>query len=112
RGFDAAQKFVKNEFAADFNTLPEPPVIENPKGELQELLQAKSPNAPLYQVIATSGADHDRHFECAVSHEGIELARGSGKSKKAAESEAALIALQKLRAESTAAKNPSSEPGN
>ena len=85
-------------------------MIENPKGELQELLQAKSPKAPQYQVITTSGADHDRHFECAVSHEGIELARGSGKSKKAAESEAALAALQKLRTPPPATKNQS--PGS
>jgi dsRNA-specific ribonuclease len=36
-------------------------------------------------------------FECTVHHGGMELARGRGKSKKAAESEAALIALTKLR---------------
>jgi dsRNA-specific ribonuclease len=39
-------------------------------------------------------------FECTVQHGGVELARGSGKSKKAAESDAALAALKKLRAES------------
>jgi dsRNA-specific ribonuclease len=36
-------------------------------------------------------------FECIVHHEGVELARGSGKSKKAAESDAALAALKKMR---------------
>jgi dsRNA-specific ribonuclease len=41
-------------------------------------------------------------FECTVQHEGIELARGRGKSKKAAESEAALAALEKLRGEPAA----------
>jgi dsRNA-specific ribonuclease len=35
-----------------------------------------------------------------VQHGGVELARGSGKSTKAAESDAALAALKKLRAES------------
>jgi len=35
-----------------------------------------------------------------VQHEGVDLARGSGKSKKAAESDAALTALKKLREES------------
>ena len=38
-------------------------------------------------------------FECAVLHDGVELARGRGKSKKAAESDAALAALKKLREE-------------
>ena len=74
-----------------------PAGIANPKGELQELLQARSPRAPDYQLVSASGADHNRDFECAVWHDGLELARGRGKSKKAAESEAALAALRKLR---------------
>jgi dsRNA-specific ribonuclease len=39
-------------------------------------------------------------FECIVQHGGVEIAHGSGKSKKAAESDAALAALKKLREES------------
>jgi len=85
------------QFASDFSELVLPTGIDNPKGELQELLQSKSPTAPVYQLISTEGPDHDRDFMCAVLHDGVELARGSGKSKKAAESEAALAALNKLR---------------
>ncbi len=96
-GFEVAREFILREFSADFSTLNEPAGIENPKGELQELLQSKSPDAPLYQLISAEGPDHDRNFECAVSHAGAELARGHGKSKKAAESDAALAALKKLR---------------
>ena len=80
------------------------PILENPKGELQELLQADSDEAPQYQVVSSSGPDHDRIFECTVHHAGVELARGSGKSKKAAESEAALAALKKLREQPMAAE--------
>src|SRR5476649_550647 len=98
-GFDAAREFILREFAADFSTLAESSGIENPKGELQELLQSRSPNAPEYQTVSATGPDHDRVFECIVQHEGVELARGRGKSKKAAESEAALAALEKLRGE-------------
>ena len=50
-------------------------------------------------MLSATGPDHDRQFECAVMHDGAELARGHGKSKKAAESEAALAALKKLREE-------------
>lgn len=100
-GFDAARKFVLHEFNAKVGELGALPGIENPKGELQELLQSRSPSAPEYQLISASGADHDRDFECAVLHEGVELARGSGKSKKIAESEAALAALKKLREDFT-----------
>ena len=98
-GFDGAREFILREFAADFSALTESAGIDNPKGELQELLQARSPRAPEYQLIAASGVDHDRDFECAVRHDGVELARGRGKTKKAAESEAALAALKKLREE-------------
>ncbi|HLX94573.1 MAG TPA: ribonuclease III [Verrucomicrobiae bacterium] len=96
-GFEAAREFVLREFSAAFGKLNVPPTIENPKGELQELLQARSPEAPAYHVVSTTGPDHDRVFECTVQHGGVELARGSGKSKKAAESDAALAALKKLR---------------
>jgi ribonuclease-3 len=96
-GFEAARDFVLRQFQAAFGGLSVIPILENPKGELQELLQAVSPDAPRYQVVATSGPDHDRIFECTVHHGGVELARGLGKNKKAAESEAALAALARLR---------------
>ena len=96
-GFDAAREFVLREFAADLSTLAKSSGIENPKGELQELLQSRSPRAPEYQTVSATGPDHNRVFECVVLHEGVELARGRGKSKKAAESDAALAALKKLQ---------------
>ena len=98
-GFDAARQFILREFGEAFGELKTLPLIENPKGELQELLQVRSPKAPEYRVVSTTGPDHDRVFECTVHHEGVELARGAGKSKKAAQSEAALAALKKLRGE-------------
>ena len=98
-GFEAARAFVLREFATDFTALAEGTDFQNPKGELQELLQSRSPRAPEYEFISASGPDHDRVFECAVRHDGVELARGTGKSKKNAESVAALEALKKLRGE-------------
>jgi len=96
-GFEVARDFILREFGAAFGELDVIPILENPKGELQELLQSRSPEAPQYHVISSSGPDHDRVFECTVHHGGAELARGCGKSKKAAESEAALAALKRLR---------------
>ncbi len=96
-GYAAAREFILREFAGAFGELSTLPLIENPKGELQELLQARSPHAPEYQTVQVAGADHDPLFECAVHHEGVELARGCGKSKKDAESEAARAALIKLK---------------
>ena len=96
-GFDVAREFILREFRDACCELSAIPILENPKGELQEFLQAVSSEAPEYRVVSASGPDHDRMFECTVHHDGVELARGRGKSKKAAESEAALAALEKLR---------------
>lgn len=98
-GFDAAGEFIGREFGPSLKELTVTPIIENPKGELQECLQAVSSEAPHYEVVSATGPDHDRVFECTVHHGGKELARGAGKSKKAAESEAALAALGALRAQ-------------
>ena len=96
-GLGVARDFILREFEPALGGLETLPGIDNPKGELQELLQAKSASAPEYLVVSATGPDHDRVFECTVQHGGIELARGTGRSKKAAESEAALAALKKLR---------------
>jgi ribonuclease-3 len=96
-GFAAANEFILRDFTADGRLLTGPDAIKNPKGELQELLQSRSPAAPEYQLISAVGPDHDRVFECAVRHEGVELGRGHGKSKKAAECEAAQAALAVLK---------------
>jgi ribonuclease-3 len=96
-GHEAAREFVLRCFGGALGELTAAPNLENPKGELQEILQARSPNAPRYEVTASSGPDHDRMFECAVFHDGVELGRGTGKSKKEAESHAALAALARVR---------------
>ena len=101
-GFERAREFILAQFREGFGTLEVIPTLENPKGELQELLQSKSSQAPQYHVVAATGPDHDRVFECTVHHDGVELARGRGKSKKSAESEAALAALMTLRAKKSA----------
>ena len=96
-GMNAVRDFILREFEPALSALDTLPGIANPKGELQELLQARSATAPEYVMVAATGPDHDRLFECTVHHGGIELARGTGRSKKAAETEAALAALKKLR---------------
>lgn len=96
-GYEEARVFILRCFHNAFGELTEIPNLENPKGELQELLQARSAEAPQYEMTYASGPDHNREFECAVFHQGIELGRGRGKSKKEAESRAAIAALEKLR---------------
>lgn len=102
-GFESACQVIHKEFENSFTDLPRVPAIPNPKGELQEWLQADSTEPPHYKTVSATGPDHDREFECIVLHEEMELARGQGKSKKTAESNAALAALELLKARSAAA---------
>lgn len=102
-GLEGAGTFVQSEFTAYLSDLASLPVIDNPKGELQELLQASSAEAPQYQMASATGPDHDRIFECTVHHRGVELARGTGKSKKDAETAAALAAYQTFKEQQKAA---------
>ena len=66
----------------------------NPKGELQEHLQAIHPQAPEYRIIRVSGLDHRRVFQAEVSWRSMILSTGKGKSKKDAEARAASEALR------------------
>lgn len=95
-GFAAAREFVAREFSAALAAVDTAPGIANPKGELQERLQSDSGEAPVYELVSATGPDHARQFECRVLHAGTELARGTGPSKKEAESAAAMAALEKL----------------
>jgi ribonuclease-3 len=66
------------------------------KSRLQEIIQAQKQPAPSYRVVAATGPDHAKQFTIEVKVGDIVLGRGSGNSKKAAEMEAARLALEKL----------------
>ena len=72
--------------------------LENPvdfKSVLQERL-ARRAEVVAYRTVAEEGPAHDRSFIAVAEVEGQELGRGEGKTKKAAEQEAALHALDAL----------------
>ncbi len=63
------------------------------KSYLQELVQTDKRSVE-YRVIKESGPDHDKHFEVEVLVDDIVFAKGSGRSKKAAEQDAAKKAIE------------------
>jgi ribonuclease III len=72
--------------------------LENPvdfKSALQERL-ARRGSVVSYTVVDEQGPPHDRTFAISAAVDGVELARGTGRSKKDAEQEAAQIALDAL----------------
>ena len=68
----------------------------NPKGSLQEKLQAEGELPPVYRCLSETGPAHARIYEVVVEWQGRELGRGEGASKKEAETRAAQAALDAL----------------
>lgn len=68
----------------------------NPKAALQEYTQKNTKNLPVYKILKEAGASHKKIFEAGVFYQSQELGRGKGKTKKAAEQNAALEACKKL----------------
>ncbi len=63
------------------------------KSQLQELMQSRHQSMPTYRVVEEAGPDHDKRYTVEVMAGDAILGRGTGKSKKLAEAEAARSAL-------------------
>lgn len=96
-GHDAARRFVLTALARQIDDACRPDWRpDNPKAELQELLQGQGKPTPAYRVVASSGPAHQPEFTVEVSADGAALGVGAGRSKNAAETEAARAALENL----------------
>jgi len=67
------------------------------KTELQELTQHHNMGALEYRIVEERGPAHEREFVSEVWMDGRSLGRGTGRSKKEAEQQAAQVALEQLR---------------
>jgi len=94
-GFTNAKEFVKSFILAD---LKDKNLFFDSKTILQEIVQNDNNKQKLrYKLISEEGPDHNKTFTIAVCIGNDELGVGSGKTKKAAEQEAAYQALQKMK---------------
>ncbi|MCI8340117.1 MAG: ribonuclease III [Eggerthellaceae bacterium] len=93
-GREVAERFVTDTLIPrmDISMAREP---ENPKSALQEKLQEDG-ITPTYELVDTQGPPHDRTFVAEVFAGETGLARGTGRTKKEAESQAAKSALARL----------------
>ncbi|MGB2403272.1 MAG: ribonuclease III [Akkermansiaceae bacterium] len=94
-GLGAAKTAVEKICEHWIEQVAESPDERNPKGQLQEKLQALAPESPSYKVLEEVGPDHSKRFKISVEWQGVLLGKGIGKSKKDAESRAAKDALKK-----------------
>lgn len=96
-GLEAAKAAIGRVCEDSIEQLAQSPEERNPKGELQEALQALAPESPSYKLMEELGPDHSKRFKISVEWQGQTLGKGMGKSKKDAESRAAQDALKKKK---------------
>lgn len=99
QGFTAARDFILAQIGKQIEKAKAEGVGKNYKALLQEFTQAKYKQLPTYHVVRISGPEHDRDFMVEVRLGDRVLGTGSGKSKRAAEFEAARSAWEKLTLE-------------
>jgi ribonuclease-3 len=98
-GYASAQALVERLFGEIIAVTDIDSWTKDAKTELQEWLQARKLPVPGYRIVATRGQSHAQTFdvECAVPALGL-AERGEGKSRRAAEQDAARRMLASLKA--------------
>jgi ribonuclease-3 len=92
-GYEDTAAAVVEAFAPEIERALESPA--DFKSALQELL-AQRGELVAYEVVDERGPPHDRTFRISAKVAGVEVGRGTGRSKKDAEQEAARVALEAL----------------
>lgn len=93
-GFTNAKEFISRCILADIDTKK---LFFDSKTILQEMVQCSSKEPLHYVLISEEGPDHNKKFTVQASIGGEKLTEGIGRTKKAAEQEAAYRGILKLR---------------
>jgi ribonuclease-3 len=96
RGISVTRKLIIGLLGEELVKAVRQGVSTDYKSRLQEIIQSRYQSAPVYCLVEESGPDHDKTFTVEAMSGGQVLGRGTGKSKKLAETEAARLALERL----------------
>lgn len=93
-GFTSAKEFIRVHV---LNDLENKKLFFDSKTILQEIIQGRGKGRVVYELVSETGPDHNKTFCVEAVVEDWLTTRGTGKTKKAAEQEAAYRAILKLR---------------
>ncbi len=96
RGLKAAERFILRFLEPETERIVAQGELRDYKSLFQEEAQRRFQATPLYRTIDERGPDHDKLFTVEVLIEEKVYGRGEGRSKQAAEQEAARQALEKI----------------
>jgi ribonuclease-3 len=94
-GFDAARALVEKYVFPLLDNPDEIRANSDPKTSLQERIQALGRGTPTY-ITRFEGPDHNREYFSTLLINGEEISHGEGRTKKNAETAAAITALEAL----------------
>ncbi len=92
-GIDRAREFISRFVLED---LKKENLMQDCKTVLQEIVQAQGYDSFEYRMVGEKGPDHDKIFMSEAVLNGEVIGRGEGRTKKAAEQEAAKEAIARL----------------
>ena len=95
-GLEVCEKFIVENLKDDIKIASQNVGMKDHKTILQEKLQVHGNVKIEYEIIKEEGPDHDKTFTAEVCYNGKALANGEGKTKKAAQMEAARKAIEQL----------------
>jgi len=95
-GLKAVEKFVNKFLLPRLENIIAGETHIDAKSKFQEIIQEQSGSTPHYKTEEVSGPDHDRNFVVGVYVDDKLIAKGEGKSKREAETNAATAALAKI----------------
>ena len=95
-GFTSAKEFIHRFVLTD---LEDKKLFYDSKTILQEMVQADRNREISYRLVGEKGPDHNKSFSVEVLIGGDVYGAGQGRTKKAAEQQAAYEAILKLRAQ-------------
>jgi ribonuclease-3 len=101
-GYKAAYAFVSRLIGPEISRVTENNYHRDYKSLLQELSQRDYREYPEYRMVKHAGPEHDRLYWMEVTVNGVVYGPGTGRTKKAAEQEAAKIAWEALSPEGAA----------
>lgn len=96
QGIESVKTFLLKVLIPEIEEYVQKKVFKDPKSLLQEYIQSKKQNSPIYKVLLEEGPAHAKQFTIGVFVEDTKVGEGHGRSKQEAEEQAAEQALNNL----------------
>lgn len=106
QGIESVTEFLNNVLLYKTDEIIKSKSFKDPKSLLQEYVQARRQNSPMYRVLEELGPAHAKQFKIGAFISGQLIGQGTGNSKREAEENAAQNSLDYYKSEKTLEKKP------